>query len=759
MKTIKRNYPVVDMGCAACAGRVEKTLNRQNGVLSASVNYALAMATIEYNPTETSPGILKKAIQEAGYDLVIETGDDVADEIEKVHREKYRHLKMHTFLAIALSVPIVAVGMIFMNMPYANYIMWALSTPVVFQLGKDFFVNAWKRFRRRSTNMDTLVALSTGIAYLFSVFNVLFPELWHSKGLHPHVYFETASVIIAFILLGRLLEEKAKGYTSSAMKKLIGLQPKTATVVNASGRQKVVPLSQVKVGDVLVVKPGEKIAVDGIVTEGSSCVNESMLSGEPLPIPKERSSRVFAGTINLKGSFHFKTEKIGAETMLAHIIRMVQDAQGSKLPVQKLVDKIASIFVPVIISISVLTFLFWIILDPVNGFTFGLQAMVTVLVIACPCALGLATPTAVVAGIGKSAERGILIRDAESLEITRKVNVVALDKTGTVTEGKPVLTDFVRANGYDRNKNEYCNRYGDEEDNGRVDNSNNEVDDIFYSIEKLSEHPLAEAVANYFAGSSQLVVDDFESITGKGVKGKVCGTTYYVGNRKFMSENNIAIEDGLTAAANRLTGELKTVIWFADKTKAVAIAGITDRIRDTSAKAVAALRSRGIDVCMLTGDNDATAREIASKTGIEHYKSEMSPHEKAAYIRQLQSEGKIVSMVGDGINDSVALAQSDLSIAMGGGSDIAMDVAGMTIVSSDLTKIPEAIRLSELTVRTIRQNLFWAFIYNLISVPVATGILYPVIGFLLSPAIAGAAMALSSISVVTNSIRLKVKKI
>jgi Cu2+-exporting ATPase len=757
-KAIKRSFPVMDMGCVACAGRVDKILNRQNGVLSASVNYALAMATIEYNPDKTSPEILKKAVREAGYDLIIETGDDITDELENVHREKYRHLKIRTLWAIALSVPVVVVGMIFMDMPYANYIMWALSTPVVFRLGRDFFVNAWKQLRHRSTNMDTLIALSAGIAYLFSVFNVLFPELWHSKGLHPHVYFETASVIIAFILLGRLLEEKAKKYTSSAMKKLIGLQPKTVTVVNASGRQMIVPLSHVKIGDVLVVKPGGKIAVDGIVTEGSSYVNESMLSGEPVPVPKERGSRVFAGTINLKGSFYFKTEKIGAETMLAQIIRMVQDAQGSKIPVQKLVDKIASIFVPVIIGISALTFLFWIILDPGNGFTFGLQAMVTVLVIACPCALGLATPTAVVAGIGKGAESGILIKDAESLEITRKINVVALDKTGTITEGKPVLTDFIRANDYDRNKNEHCNKYGGADHKGRVDNSNAKVDDIFYSLEKLSEHPLAEAVVSYFVDSSQLVVDDFESITGKGVKGKICGTTYYAGNGKFMSENNIAIDDELIDAANRLTGELKTVIWFADKKKTVAIAGITDRIRDTSAKAIAALRYRGIDVCMLTGDNDATAREIASKTGIEHYKSEMSPHEKADYIRQLQSEGKIVSMVGDGINDSVALAQSDISIAMGKGSDIAMDVAGMTIVSSDLTKIPEAIRLSELTVRTIRQNLFWAFIYNLISVPVATGILYPVIGFLLNPAIAGAAMALSSISVVTNSIRLKVKK-
>jgi Cu2+-exporting ATPase len=732
-KTVKRCYPVVDMGCAACAERVNKTLNRRQGVLSASVNYASAMATIVYDPAETSPEILKKAVQEAGYDLMIETEDNSAGEMEK-----YRSLKRRTFWAIALSVPVVAIGMFFMNMPYAGYIMWALSTPAVFRLGRNFFVNAWKQLRRRSAGMDTLIALSTGIAYLFSVFNVLFPGWWHSENLHPQLYFETACVIIAFILLGRLLEEKAKGQTSAALKKLAGLQPGTVTVVNASGSPVAVPVSEVKTGDVLRVKPGEKIAVDGVVTEGNSYVNESMLSGEPIPVSKERGSKVFAGTVNLKGSFHFSAEKTGEDTMLAQIIRMVRDAQGSKAPVQKLVDKVASLFVPVIIGISALTFFLWIISDPVNGFIRGLQAMVTVLVIACPCALGLATPTALMAGMGKGAERGILIKDAESLEITRKINVMALDKTGTVTEGKPVVTDFIipAKDGKDK--------YGN----------------IFYSLETLSEHPLAEAVVNYLASSSQPVaVDEFESITGKGVKGRVGGTACYAGNRTFIAENNITVDDELAAAARRLTGEMKTVVWFADQTKAIAVAGITDKIRDTSAKAVAMLRARGIDVCMLTGDHDATAREIASKAGIEHYKAEMLPHEKAAYIRQLQSEGNMVGMVGDGINDSAALAQSDLSIAMGKGSDIAKDVAGITVISSDLTKIPEAIRLSELTVQTVRQNLFWAFIYNLVSIPLAAGILYPVTGFLLNPMIAGAAMALSSVSVVTNSLRLKIRNL
>jgi Cu2+-exporting ATPase len=734
-KTVKENYPVLDMGCAACAGRVEKALNRQKGVVSASVNYAAAMVAVEYNPAETSPEVLKAAVREAGYDLLVDAGNRAADEMEQARREKYRDLKTRTVWALALSVPVVVTGMVFMNMPYADYLMWALSTPVVLWFGRDFFINALKQLRHRSSNMDTLVALSTGIAYLFSVVNVLYPELWRSKGLHPQVWFETASVIIAFILLGRLLEEKAKENTSSAIKKLIGLQPATVTAVDAQGSQAVVPVSRVRVGDLLMVRPGEKIAVDGVVTEGCSYVDESMLSGEPVPVLKECGGKVLAGTINQRGSFLFKVEKTGAETMLARIIRIVQDAQGSKAPVQKLVDRIAAIFVPVIIGISVLSFLLWIVFAPANGLAHGLQAMITVLVIACPCALGLATPTAVMVGIGKGAEKGILIKDAESLEIARKVNVIALDKTGTVTEGRPVVTDFIRPGAGD----EAC--------------------DIFYSLEKRSEHPLAEAVVDYFTGSSQLAVDEFESITGKGVKGRVNGKRYYAGNRKFISERNIAADDELIHAADRLSGELKTVIWFADEVKAIAVAGVTDKIRDTSAKAVAALRSRGIEVCMLTGDHEATAREIASKAGIEHYRAELLPEEKAGYIARLQSEGKVVGMAGDGINDSAALARADLSIAMGKGSDIAMDVAGMTIISSDLTKIAEAIRLSELTVRTIRQNLFWAFIYNLTGIPLAAGILYPVTGFLLNPMIAGTAMALSSVSVVINSLRLKAKKI
>jgi Cu2+-exporting ATPase len=736
-KIIRNNYPVLGMGCAGCAGRVEKALNSRKGVLSASVNYAAAVATVEYDPAEASPEILKKTVREAGYDLLIEAEGDAADDVEKAHRERCRKLKTDTVWALALSVPVVITGMAFMDLPYAGYVMWALSTPVVFLFGRIFYVNAWKQLAARSANMDTLVALSTGIAYLFSVLVMVFPGFWHLKGLHPHVYFEAASVIIAFILLGRLLEEKAKGETSSAVRKLMGLQPGTVTVVDGSGGQRTIPASDVRVGDLLVVKPGEKIAVDGSVTEGSSYVDESMLSGEPVPVSKESGSRVFAGAINLNGSFRFRAEKVGAETMLARIIRMVRDAQGSKIPVQRRVDRIASVFVPVIIGVALVSFVLWIVLEPVDGFVHGLSAMVTVLVIACPCALGLATPTAIMVGIGKGAENGILIKDAESLETARKVTAVVLDKTGTITEGRPVLTDFICADGADGG-----------------------IEDIFYSLERLSEHPLAEAAVDYFAHSArELAVEGFGSITGKGVTGKVNGVPYYAGSRTFLSENGVAVDDRLVQAAGRLHGEMKTVIWFAGGAKSLAVCGITDKIRDTSAKAVSALRSRGIDVYMLTGDNEATAREIASKAGIERYVAEMLPDGKADFIGRLQSEGKVIAMVGDGINDSAALARADLGIAMGKGSDIAIDAAGMIIVSSDLTKIPEAVRLSELTVKTIRQNLFWAFVYNLAGVPVAAGILYPVAGFLLNPMIAGAAMALSSVCVVANSLRLRARKI
>ena len=740
------------MSCASCSARVEKTLNHQSGVKKAVVNYASATATVEYDPTSCSSETLQQAVQAAGYDLLINQDGNTLEEAEEAHNKKFSALKFRTTWAIILSMPVVIIGMFFMDMPHANPIMWALSTPVVFWLGRGFFTSAWKQLQHGSANMDTLVAISTGTAYLFSLFNMLFPDFWLSRGIHPHVYFEAASVIIAFILLGRLLEEKAKGNTSTAIKKLMGLQPKTVTIIVDEGHavphssfERVIPIEQIRPGDIVLVKPGERIAVDGIVTEGSSYVDESMLSGEPVAVSKHKDAKVFAGTINQKGSFRFRAEKIGTDTLLAKIIHMVQDAQGSKAPVQQLVDKIAGIFVPTIIGIAVLAFIAWMLLDGTGGFTHGLLAFVTVVIIACPCALGLATPTAIMVGIGKGAERGILIKDAESLEIAKKIDTVVLDKTGTVTEGKPVVSKLI------------WNTQAMTPGTGAT--AGNALSDIFYSLEKLSEHPLAEAVVNHLKESASIDIQDFESITGKGVKGRAQGRTYLAGNRKLLEENHIAIPPSLQEEATRLTSEAQTVIWFADSENALAIAGITDQIKQSSIQAVSELQAAGIEVYMLTGDNESKAREIARKAGILHYRAGVLPQDKAAFIGSLQKNGRKVAMAGDGINDSAALAQADLSIAMGGGSDIAMDVAKMTIISSDLTKIPEALKLSRLTVRTIRQNLFWAFIYNIIGVPVAAGVLYPVNGFLLNPMIAGAAMAFSSVSVVTNSLRLKRKKI
>lgn len=728
---VKKTFPVLQMSCASCAISAESIVKGLNGVNNASVNFATATLSVEYQPEIINPEQIRTAVQDGGYDLLIEGDKDAAaDVLEDMHVKKFNVLKKKTIFAVIFSLPVVIIGMFFMDIPYANEIMWVLSTPVIFWLGRDFFINAWKQAKHRSANMDTLVALSTSVAYLFSVFNTLFPQFWLDRGVHPHVYFEAACVIIAFILLGRLLEEKAKGNTSSSIKKLIGLQPKTVTV-SENGNYTELPIEQVNIGNIIVVKPGEKVAVDGVVIEGSSYVDESMLSGEPIPVLKKDGEKVYAGTINQKGAFLFQAEKVGADTMLAQIIRMVQEAQGSKAPVQKLVDKIAGIFVPIVMSIALLSLAVWFIYGGSDGITHGILALVAVLIIACPCALGLATPTAIMVGIGKGAEKGILIKDAESLELAKKVDAVVLDKTGTITEGKPVVTDIYWLNGDDNKK------------------------DVLYSLEKQSEHPLADAVTNYLAGIVSVPIWEFESITGKGVIGLVDGEKYFVGNKKFLDENGVIVDKVLLEKMKNSSHSSKTMIWFSDSKKAIALIAITDEIKTTSLSAIQQLQSSGIEVYMLTGDNYATAKEIASKVSINHFHAEVLPQDKAEFVRQLQSEGKVVAMVGDGINDSTALAQADLSIAMGKGSDIAIDVAKMTIISSDLTKISEAIKLSKQTVATIRQNLFWAFVYNLIGIPLAAGVLYPINGFLLNPIIAGAAMALSSVSVVSNSLRLK----
>ena len=735
VNTVKKTFSVLNMSCASCAASSESILQTQPGVISAAVNYANATALVEYIPTLTDPQKLQAAVQSVGYDLAIEESEEAKDELEELHQKKFASLRKKTIGAIALSIPTVIVGMFFMNMPYANYIMWVLSTPVVLVFGHHFFVNAWKQAKHRSANMDTLVALSTGVAYIFSTFNTLYPEFWHSRGLDAHVYFEAAAVVIAFILLGKMLEERAKGNTSSAIKKLMGLQPKTVTIIHHGGHQAEVPIATVEVGDELLVKPGEKIAVDGVVSSGTSYVDESMISGEPVPVEKTVGAQVFAGTINQKGSFRFTAQKVGGDTVLAQIIKMVQQAQGSKAPVQRLVDKIAGIFVPVVIVIAIITLIAWLVLGGENGFTQGLLAMITVLVIACPCALGLATPTAIMAGVGKGAENGILIKDAESLELAKKVNAIVLDKTGTITEGKPTVTAIKWLN----------------DDESKLA--------ALAALERASEHPLADAITKFFDDKTSLTVHNFESFTGFGAKGSVNNEVYYAGNAALMKANNIAVANDLKATANEWLQEAKTVIYFANELQVLAVVAIADKIKETSKQAVKQLHEAGIEVYMLTGDNATTAKAIAAQAGIDHYKAEVLPAQKATFIKELQQQGKVVGMVGDGINDSNALAQADVSIAMGKGSDIAMDVAKMTIISSDLMKIPQAIRLSKFTVKAIRQNLFWAFIYNLVGIPIAAGVLYPVNGFLLNPMLAGAAMALSSISVVSNSLRLRNKKI
>ncbi|MCC7467330.1 MAG: heavy metal translocating P-type ATPase, partial [Saprospiraceae bacterium] len=509
--TLKRTFTVLQMSCAACAVSVESILAGLPGVVTASVNFATATVMVEYLPNHVKTEDLKKAVQSIGYDLHIATDSQHQDvSLEELQQQRFQALQRKTIWAGVLTLPVVVIGMFFMDIPYANEIMWALSTPVVLWMGRDFFRNAWKQARHRSANMDTLVALSTGVAYIFSVFNTLFPHYWHERGLHGHVYFEAASVVIAFILLGKWLEERAKGNTSSAIKKLMGLQPREVTLVLDDGNTRVIPVEQVAKGQILLVKPGEKIAVDGVVVSGQSYVDESMLSGEPVPVLKSAGQEVFAGTINQKGSFRFRAEKVGAETLLAQIIRMVQEAQGSKAPVQKLVDKIAGIFVPIVILIALLTFVAWYFLGGENGFTQGLMAMVTVLVIACPCALGLATPTAIMVGVGKGAEHGILIKDAESLEVARRLNAVVLDKTGTITEGKPKVTDAHWLEPTERLK------------------------DILYHLELPSEHPLAAAVVESLGARKTVQVSDFESITGAGVKGVVDGETYFVGNQRLL---------------------------------------------------------------------------------------------------------------------------------------------------------------------------------------------------------------------------------
>ncbi len=732
-----KTYPVTGMSCATCALNVEKALKKQPGVADASVNYANASARVAFTPEGADLNQIQSAVRSIGYDIIVDDSDKGAENDQLRH---YQKLKTNMTGAIALALPVMIISMFFMNMPYANFIMLVLTLPVLIWFGRSFFRNAFNLARHGQSNMDTLVALSTGIAFLFSLFNTIFPEFWHRRGLHPHVYYEASTVIIAFILIGRVLEEGAKAKTSAAIKKLMGLQPEEAVIIDDAGNEMQIPVAMVKPGDLLRVKPGDKIPVDGIISIGSSAIDESTITGESIPKDKLVGDKVFAGTLNISGSFVMKARQVGSETVLSRIIQMVEQAQSTKAPVQKTVDKIASIFVPVVIAISLLSFTGWLIFGGNDSVSRALLAMVTVLVIACPCALGLATPTALMVGMGKGARDGILIKDAENLERIQKVNAIVLDKTGTLTEGKPVVTDLLWLS---------------------TTTSLQQHTKVLIAMEKQSSHPLADAIVEALPKqiNGSVFLEKFENIPGKGIKAMHAGKSYFAGNMNMIAEEGVVIDQENLSHIRNLEKMARTVVVFGTANQLLAVIGLADILKPGSARAVKELRDRGIEVYMLTGDNEETAAAIASQANIEKYSAGMMPSGKADFIKKLQDEGKIVGMAGDGINDSHALAQADVSIAMGKGSDIAMEVAGMTIISSDLEKIPRAISLSQLTVRTIRQNLFWAFIYNLIGIPIAAGLLYPVWGFMLNPMIAAAAMALSSVSVVTNSLRLKGMKL
>jgi Cu2+-exporting ATPase len=732
----KRTFPVTGMTCASCVLGVEKALKGQPGVQEVAVNLATHTAQVTFDPERAAPEALQQAVRAAGYDLLLTDGLDTTD-AQDDRQAKALAIGRRDLVAAALfTLPLVVVGMGFMHAPWSPWVQWVLATPVVAVFGRQFFVNAWRQARYGHANMDTLVALSNGVAYLFSVFNTLRPGFWLARGLEPHVYFEAAGVIITFILLGRYLEERAKAGTGRAIKKLMGLRPNSVLREGADGKTHEVPIADVLVDDILVVRPGESIAVDGVVIGGESYVDESMISGEPMPVAKSPGAKLLAGTINQKGSLRMRAEKVGAATLLARMVRAVQQAQGSKAPVQKLVDRVAAVFVPVVMGIALLSAVVWWTVGGEHAFTHGLLALVTVLVIACPCALGLATPTAIMAGMGRGAEHGILIKDADSLERARSVTAVVLDKTGTITEGKPDVVELV----------------GQEDADAMA---------ALYAIEMRSKHPLADAIVrnltlNFQRSSpANLQPLNFQDFTGKGVKATLLGTTWLVGNRRLLEEHGVAITGAWREHEKRWQEAAHTVVWLADAERVRAAVSIADRVKPGAAEAIARLNASGIKVYMQTGDARRTAHAVARAVGIADIRSEVLPKDKAAFVAALQQQGHVVAMVGDGINDSEALAQADVSIAMGQGSDIAIDVARITLVGTDLMAIPRAIALSAKTVRVVRQNLFWAFVYNVLGIPIAAGVLYPINGFLLDPMIAGAAMALSSVSVVANSLRLR----
>ncbi|MFA7089888.1 MAG: heavy metal translocating P-type ATPase [Bacteroidales bacterium] len=829
----KDTFPVLDMSCAGCAMNVEKKVGSLPGVKEAAVNFAASTLLVEYDSAQISPYQIQAQVRAIGYRLII-PDENAQEKQDDAQRRSYKQMKYSVLVAWLFSVPLMVVSMAFMDWGPANWVMLLLVLPIMFYSGRNYYIRAWKMLRKKMVNMDTLISLSTLVAFVYSLFNTLFPSFFESRGIDVHVYYEAAGMILSFVLLGKFLEERAKNRTGSAIKGLMGLQPKTARVLVQGGSdacptansdsmgpatmspgtinpgamspatmspaamgpgtispaamspgtgaammsasakataltEKEVPVSLLQVGDLVLVRPGERIPVDGIVDEGLSYVDESMISGEPIPVEKQPGDKVLSGTINQRGSLTIKASQVGSGTVLAQIVRMVREAQGSKAPVQKIADKVSSIFVPVVINIAVVTFVLWMLIGGTAYFSMALLAAVSVLVIACPCALGLATPTALMVGIGKAAEKHILIKDAYALENMGKVNCVVLDKTGTLTKGKPEVETI------------FWTKIPSETEKA-----------VFLAGEMKSEHPLAEAIVRYLQQEdvAPALLDRFESIPGKGIEFSFEGKKFRAGNLAFVwpqaaasqaaptdshfqpadahAENaqNGALQDGNPQTVSALDHSIekmvatwqqegKGVVFFGDSTRVLAVAALKDPIKETTFTALEQLGKMSIQVHMLTGDSGETANSVATELGIQHVVSGVLPQEKEDYIRKLQDQGLFVAMVGDGINDSQALARAHVSIAMGKGTDIAMDVAQVTLTTSDLTLLSDAIKLSKDTVRIIRQNLFWAFIYNTLGIPIAAGVLYPLTGLLLNPMWASAAMAFSSISVVLNSLRLR----